>query len=100
MKTTKTTLVFRTEDPSGGGTVRFTSYNAPQLLVGDSFLLPLMTNLGLAQVTGRHWEGQRLFVQCTVGRFLFADLVKQATKIACYIDDYELPDQDWSQPFE
>jgi hypothetical protein len=95
----KTTLIFRTKD-WGGGTVMFASDNAPQLLVGDSFVLPLMTNLGFALVTGRNWEGQHLFVRCIVSSFLMNDLIKKATKIPCSIDVYELPDQDWAQPFE
>jgi hypothetical protein len=96
----KTTVVFRARDQKEQRTVRFTTDNAPALLVGDTFVLPLMINLGGAIVVSRNWHGQQLVLSCQVTQFLIAYLVEKATKMKCCVDDYELPDQDWAQPFE
>lgn len=95
----KITVVFRAQDPSEQRTVRFAINNAPTLLVGDTFLLPLMINLGNAVVEGRHWYGQQLLLSCRVSRFLVEYLREKATKMKGHVDDYELPEQDWSEPF-
>ncbi len=94
----KTTVIFRSKN--GIQTVRFETNNAPNLLVGDTFKLPFMVNLGLASVQSRHWRGQELIISCEVTSFLISYLIERAIKMKCCVDDYELLDQDWSQPFE
>lgn len=96
----KTTIILRAEKPNEDRTVRFASENAPSLLIGDTFQLPLMVNLGVATVEKRHWYGNELVVFCEAGHFLIDHLIENAVKMKCRVDDYELPDQDWSQPFE
>lgn len=96
----KTVVVFSARDQKEQRTVRFATDNAPPILVGDTFVLPLMINLGGATVVSRNWHGQQLVLSCKVSHFLVAYLIEKATKMKCRVDDYELPDQDWSQPFE
>lgn len=80
--------------------VRFTCDNVPPLLIGDTFVLPLMDKLGIATVQKRHWQGQQLVLSCAVNKVLLVHLIEKAVKIKGCISNYELPDQDWSQPFE
>lgn len=94
----KTTIILSTKKLDYR-TVRFSTENAPSLLVGDTFTLPLMTNLGVATVEKRHWLGQELFIFCAAPYVLLSDLIENAKKMQCRVDDYELPNQDWSEPF-
>ena len=80
--------------------VRFTCDNVPHLLVGDTFVLPLMANLGLATVKKRHWQGHQLVLSCAVNKNLLAYLKEKSVKVKGCMFNYELPEQDWSQPFE
>lgn len=99
----KTIVVLRAKDKLerlGQESVRFSSDNSPPILVGDTFLLPIMINLGGALVEKRHWHGQQLVLSCTASHFLIAYLIEKAKLMQCCIDDYELSDQDWSQRFE
>lgn len=80
--------------------VRFECDNVPPLLIGDTFVLPLMSKLGIATVKRRHWQGQQLVLSCVVNKVLHAHLIEKAVLIKGCVYNYELPKQDWSQPFE
>ena len=96
----KTTVILRAPRPKEDRTVRFSSNNAPALLIGDTFQLPIMDNLGVATVEKRHWHGQELVIHCDASHFLINNLIESATKMKCRVDDYELPLLDWSYPAE
>ncbi len=94
----KTRVILRALPPNDECTVRFSSHNAPPLLIGDTFQLPIMDNLGVATVKKRNWHGQELVILCDASHFLVNNLIKSATKMNCRVDDYELPSLDWSYP--
>jgi hypothetical protein len=93
-----TVVIIRAPKPNDEHSVRFTSQNAPPLLAGDTFGLPLMGNLGIVTVKKRHWHGQALHLICEGNKFLVNHLIQDGKKIPCRVDDYELPEQDWTFP--
>ncbi|MBP9867116.1 MAG: hypothetical protein KBC41_03525 [Candidatus Pacebacteria bacterium] len=101
----KPILVFSQMVMQSNTFVRFACDNVPNILIGDTFLLPLMTTkeaaeFGFATLKKRHWQGGQLVLSCAVSEALLKYLVKIATKAEGHHFIFNLPDQDWLQQHE
>ncbi len=76
--------------------VAFVVSNAPEcLFLQDRIHLRIFEGLGDARLTERRWDGQDLLLVCLVDAHFVEGLVRLGTARPDYLNDYELPQQEW-----